>query len=64
MQINRDLIELIEEYAGSMEALSDIENISLYHNLSIGKSIDLPTLPYPKIRNIHESTEVILSPGM
>ena len=35
MQISRELIKLIEEYAGSLEALSDIENISLYHNLSM-----------------------------
>ena len=35
VQINRDLIRLIEEYAGSLDAFSDIENISLYHDLSI-----------------------------
>ena len=34
IQINRDLIHLIEEYAGS-EALPDMENISLHHDLSI-----------------------------
>lgn len=30
VQINRDLIRLIEKYAGSLDAFSDIENISLY----------------------------------
>lgn len=33
--MNRDLIKLIEEYAGSLEDFPDIENVSLYHDLSI-----------------------------
>lgn len=33
--MNRDLIKLIEEYAGSLEDFPDIENVSLYHDLAI-----------------------------
>lgn len=33
--MNRELIRLIEEYTGSLEDFPDIENVSLYHDLSI-----------------------------
>ena len=53
LQINRDLIHLIEEYAGSIEALPDIENISLYHNLSIyGDDADELLSKYSSLFNV------------
>ncbi|WP_294476361.1 DUF1493 family protein [uncultured Bacteroides sp.] len=33
--MNRELIKLIEEYTGSLEDFPNIENVSLYHDLSI-----------------------------
>lgn len=35
MQIDSKLIELVEEYVGSLDAFNHIETISLYHDLSI-----------------------------
>lgn len=53
IQINKDLIKLIEEYAGNLDALSDIENISLYHNLSIyGDDADELLSRYSSLFNV------------
>ena len=50
---DRDLIRLIEEYAGSLDAFSDIENISLYLDLSIyGEDADELLSKYSSLFNV------------
>ena len=67
IQINRDLIRLIEEYAGSLNTYSDVtfmrrkqeyQRLTI-RDLLIRKSIDLPTLPYPKKKIYNESKIIV-----
>lgn len=51
--IDMNLIKLIEEYAGSLEAFSDIEGVGLYHDLSIyGDDADELLSKYSSLFNV------------
>lgn len=56
MPINSNLIKLIEEYTGSLAGFANIENMSLYHDLSIyGDDADELLVKYACLFNVSMS---------